>query len=197
MHHLVNKAFQSFVRDTFGPATWVKVVRQAELRQDIFESLFDHDPATTAKVVGAAVRLLGRPREALFEDMGNYLVSHPNTEGLRRLLRFGGARFIDFLHSLDELPDRARLALPHLDLPPLELIEHTPDAFTLRFNTRIEGFGHMLVGLLRAMADDYGALVVLDHLGTGGSGERLRIQVLDQGHTEGRQFELARAGKVA
>ncbi len=60
----------------------------------------------------------------LLEDLGTYLVSHPNVQGLRRLLRFGGAGFIDFLHSLDELHDRARLAVPDLDLPQLELRDH-------------------------------------------------------------------------
>lgn len=197
MHHLINRAFQSFVRDTFGPATCARLIQQAGLRQDSFECLFDHDPATTTKVVDAAVRLLGRPRAALFEDMGTYLVSHQNSENLRRLLRFGGARFIDFLHSLDDFPDRVQLALPHLDLPQLQLIEHSPDAFTLRFTTDLGDLGHILVGLLRAMADDYGALVLLDHRGQVNFAEELTIQVLDEGHTKGRRFELAAAGEVA
>ncbi len=36
---------------------------------------------------------------------------------MRRLLRFGGATFEDFLLSLDDLNDRVALALDILDMP--------------------------------------------------------------------------------
>jgi Haem-NO-binding len=191
MHGLVNKAFQCFLRDTFGPSTWAAVVQQAQLGFDSFELLTRYDPGIAEKLVSTAVDLLGRPREGLFEDLGTYLVSHPNTEGLRRLLRFGGARFIDFLHSLDELPERGRLAMPDRHLPPLYLTEESPETFTLRFQSPIPGGGHVLVGLLRAMADDYGALVMIDHRGTGPEGEEIGITLLDLTFAEGRRFDLS------
>jgi hypothetical protein len=51
----------------------------------------------------------------LLEDIGTYLVTDPALEPLRRLLRFGGDTFAEFLGSLEELPDRARLAMPQLE----------------------------------------------------------------------------------
>ncbi len=75
------------------------------------------------------------------------------------MLRFGGVTFVDFLHSLEDLPDRGRLALPDLDLPELHITDHGPDFFTLKCRAELTGAGHVMVGLLRAMADDYGALV--------------------------------------
>ena len=53
------------------------------------------------------------------------------------------------------------------------------------------GFGHVVMGLLRAMADDYGALALLEHKGTRGDTEILEIQLLDTAFAEGREFELA------
>jgi hypothetical protein len=47
------------------------------------------------------------------------------------------------------------------------------------------------VGLLRAMADDYGALVVIDHAGPAPGGERVSIQLLDHQFATGRRFTLA------
>ena len=44
---------------------------------------------------------------------------------------------------------------------------------------------------LRAMADDYGALVLLDHLGTGADGEVVAIHLLERRFAEGRRFHLA------
>ncbi len=119
------------------------------------------------------------------------LSPHPNTEGLRRLLRFGGGTFADFLHSLDELPGRARLAVPDLDLPEFDLREDSPDHFDLICRWHRRGFGHVMAGLLRTMADDYGALVILDYAGATGLEEHLSIQVMQTEFSAGRDFDLA------
>ena len=47
-------------------------------------------------------RILNKPNADILEDMGTYLVMHRNQDGVRRLLRFGGADFRDFLFSLNE-----------------------------------------------------------------------------------------------
>lgn len=92
---------------------------------------------------------------------------------LRRLLRLGGDSFVDFLYSLDDLRDRARLAVSDLELPELELHDQAAGRFSLlcltgapyRHDTAMRDFGHVMIGVVRAMADYYGALVVLDHCG--------------------------------
>lgn len=125
------------------------------------------------------------------EDLGTYLVSHPTVEALRRLLRFGGVTFTDFLHSLEDLPGRGRLALPDLDLPTLSLTDLEGSQFRLTCQSPIIGIGHVMLGLLRAMADDYGALVMLDHEGRGEAGETVLIRLLETAFAEGRRFDLA------
>ena len=131
----------------------------------------------------------------LLEDLGTYLVSHPNVEAIRRLLRFGGATFVDFLHSLDELPDRARLAVPDLGLPRLELQHYSATTYGLTVTHKVPGFGHVLVGILRTMADDYGVLAFSEFKGRRDGVETVAVELIEMGFAEGRDFELgARAG---
>jgi len=191
MHGLINRSFQCFLRDTYGAPLWSDVAREARLGFDSFEPMLIYDPSLTEAVIAAAARQLARPRETVLEDLGTYLVSHPNVEALRRVLRFGGVTFVDFLHSLEDLPGRGRLALPDLDLPSLHLSDEGPGQFTLLCRSPLLGAGHVVVGLLRAMADDYGALVLLEHQGSGRQGESIAINLLDQRFAEGRRFELA------
>jgi hypothetical protein len=106
-------------------------------------------------------------------------------------LRFGGVSFVDFLHSLDELEGRGRLALPELELPRLKLSAPDSDRFLLHCDARLPGAGFIMMGLLRAMADDYGALVVLEHEGSTRSGETVSVHLLETCFAEGRRFDLA------
>lgn len=191
MHGLINKALQFFIRDTYGYDTWLDVAHIAEIDPGGFESMLTYDDALTVATLDAAAQALDKPRDWLLEDLGTYLVSHPNLEAVRRLLRFGGASFVDFLHSLDEMPDRARLAVPDLDLPRLELQPIDDRAFVLDSEWTIPGFGHVMVGLLRTMADDYGALAYLECLAPSEGREHVSIRLLDDSFAEGRSFVLA------
>lgn len=191
MHGLINRSLQCFLRDTYGQQVWASIARNAEIGFDSFEAMLTYDPSVTDAVIDAAARYLKRPREAILEDLGTYLVSHPKLEPLRRLLRFGGATFVDFLNSVEDLPGRGRLAVPDLDLPSLSLSDHGPDKFRLACRAPLFGTGHVMVGLLRAMADDYGALVLLDYLGNPEGEEVISIHILDQSFAAGRHFELA------
>ena len=191
MHGLINRAIQCFLRDTYGDAIWAQVAQSARLDFDSFEAMLTYPPEITEAVVQAAVSVLRRPRDTLLEDMGTYLVSHPNLEALRRLLRFGGVSFVEFLQSLEDLPERGRMALPDLDLPSLRLSDLGGGQFVLSSSIMIAGIGHVIVGLLRAMADDYGALVLLDHTGQNDDEETISIHLLDHSHAAGRRFDLA------
>ncbi|WP_299776869.1 heme NO-binding domain-containing protein [uncultured Roseobacter sp.] len=190
MHGLVNRAIQRFVVDSYGNAQWAAVARNADLGFVEFEAMWTYEDSLTPRVLAAVCDVLDRPYDELMEDIGTYLVSHPNLEALRRLLRFGGVNFLDFLHSLDDLPDRARLAVADLVLPRIELREHNPHQFSLNCEGDIPGCGHLFTGVLRAMADDYGALVFLEHQGVEEGVETVAIALLEADFAEGRGFEL-------
>lgn len=193
MHGLVNRCIQNFVIDSYGPSWWAAVVRESQISDHNFEPMLTYPPEVTAAILDASARVLSRPRQEMLEDLGTYLVSHPNLEAVRRLLRFGGSSFVDFLHSLQDLPGRARMALAELDLPDLALSDEGQGHYRLFCAPMVEGTGNIMMGMLRAMADDYGALVLLDHLGRAGQNEVVAIHLLDQSHSEGKRFDLAPA----
>lgn len=190
MHGLINNTIQRFAQDAYSPALWQAAAEAAQLGFEEFEAMLSYDADVTERILKALSEELALPRDAVLEDIGTYLVSHENSERVRRLLRFGGVSFVEFLHSLDELPDRARLAVDDLVLPRLELREHAADRFSLTVMTQIPGFGAVMLGVLRAMADDYGALVFLEYApGTQGV-ENIDIQIIETAFAAGRGFEL-------
>jgi hypothetical protein len=192
MHGLFNRALQCFLSDTYGPATWEKIAAGADIHPEGFEAMLLYDDATTQAVLCSAAGVLDKPAEALLEDMGHYLVAHPARAGLRRLLRFGGADLEGFLASLDDLPARARLALPDMDMPCLAIREHGGGAYELEVRHRQPGLAHVVLGALRAMADDYGALASADLTARPG-GATIAIQVFTLSHARGRDFALTAA----
>lgn len=196
MHGLINRTIQRFVGDTYGEDAWARAAVAAELGFAEFEAMLNYDDELTQRALEAVSAELGKTRCEVLEDIGTYLVSHANAEAVRRLLRFGGEDFVEFLHSLDDLPDRARLAVADLELPQLELREHASDRFSLTVTARAEGFGHVMIGMLRSLADDYGALVLLDHKGGQFGFEVVDITLIETGFAAGRDFELG-AGSAA
>ena len=193
MHGLINRAIQSFVCATYGQSCWLRVTGAANLGFVEFEAMLVYDDAMTVQVLDALCADLDRPRAEVLEDLGTYLVSHPNMEDLRRLLRFGGVTYVEFLHSLDDLSDRARLAVSDLNLPELELREVSPTEYQLCCFPGLPGFSSVMVGVLRAMADDYGALAVLSHDGQDAEAEIISIILIESAFAEGRHFDLGRA----
>ena len=193
MFGLINRSLQCFLRDTYGQPVWDAILREARLDFGGFEAMLSYPDDVTDQVIAAAAVILHRPGETLLEDLGLYLVSDAAGTPLRRLLRFSGENFTDFLTSLEELPGRGRLILPELDVPDIALSERGSGNFILRVTSSLRGCGHVLVGLLRAMADDYGALVLLENLGSEGNDEVISIRVADQDFAAARPFSLALA----
>lgn len=195
MHGLINRSIQSYICDSYGTDIWIDLTQRADLDFVEFEAMLTYDDALTPLILDMASQVLGRPRDEVMEDIGTYLVSHPSFEAVRRLLRFGGVNFEDFLHSLDDLSDRARLAVSDLYLPSVELHEHADGQFSLICDAPVAGYGHVMMGILRVMADDYGALALLEHTGSARGIETVSIMLIEAEFAQGRQFDLgARVG---
>lgn len=193
MHGLINRSIQCFLSDTYGRSAWDAIACEAKIGLEGFEAMLIYEDVLTDLVIDAAVHVLNRPRETLLEDLGAYLVSHETQTSLRRLLRFSGANFADFVNSLEELPDRGRLVLSDLEMPELELTDLGHGQFKLRCTAPLQGVGYLMVGLLRAMADDYGALVLLEYQGIEAGGEVISIEIADQAFNAARPFHLGLA----
>lgn len=195
MHGLINKAIQSFVCHTYGRDRWQSVMEAAGCEFSEFEAMLTYEAELTQGVLDALRRELNRDLDDILEDLGTFLVSDAEMGRLRRLLRFSGVSYADFLHSLDDLPDRVRLAVSDLHLPPLELREHANGQYTLTCGTEIPGFGCVIMGLLRAMADDYGALAILSYEGRSKGCDVISIQLVEASFAQGRDFDLGMAAR--
>lgn len=182
MHGIVNRGLQCFVTDVYGGEQWFAVCDRANLPMRQFETMLRYDDLVTEQLLEAMEFVLGRTRATLLEDFGTFVVSEHSSPKVRKLLRLGGQTYVEFLHSLEDLNDRLALALPDLETPSLVLFEQPNDQFILSYEFHKEGFGAVFLGVLRAMADDYGELVVIEHdsrMVEGISKDRFVIKLVD------------------
>jgi len=186
VHGLINRSIQNFLRDTYGAELWGAVAQAADLPPQGFEALLSYDDGLTHGMVDAASVRLGKPRDALLEDFGIYLARR---EGLRRLLRFGGADFVDFLYSLEELPGRVRLAVPDLVIADMVLRHPAPGQFRLEIRGGPAGFVQVICGILQAIADDFGTLALIATVDTARA-PSVQIDLIEVRYAAGRDFLL-------
>lgn len=193
MYGLVHRAVQCFAQDTYGVQFWGRAADKARLPSHDYESMLTYPDAQLDAVIDAMAQALEKTPAQICEDIGTYLVTHTRMNAVRRLLRFGGASYLDFVMSLDELHDRVRLALPELDLPPLEVRPHTNNRLAVLVGGDRPHFGSVLLGLMRAMADDYGALAMLELRPANRDDRRMElieVELFDATFASGRDFDL-------
>ncbi|TYB81021.1 heme NO-binding domain-containing protein [Maritimibacter fusiformis] len=191
MHGLIYRSFENFIRNSYDPAIWSGLMTVLDTGFDGFEPMFHYDDGLIGRIVDLAADRLGQRPEDLLEDFGTYLVADPSAERVRRLLRFGGVDYEDFILSLEELHGRTRLAVPDLDLPEIEVEDTGDGGYRVICRHSHEGAVHILRGLLRALADDYGALVLIEPGQPGDPPATLRLQLLERAFGQDRGFALA------
>jgi len=188
MHGLLCRSVQGFLVHTYGEALWNAVVSETGLDRQGFEPFAEYDDELVFAVVGGAGRRLGKSCDQIVEDVGAYIVG---IERFRRLLRFGGADYEEFLHSIDELPERVRLVVPDLELPELRLRAAGPGRYEVTCVADHWCFCVLLAGILRTMADDYGSLALIEVGPSRRENAIVAIELLDTCFSAGRVFDLA------
>lgn len=186
---VINKSIQAFLCKHHGPALWREISERLGVGPEGFEAMLSYDDHVTERLLDLSERLTGKPRESLLEDIGADVAQ---TEAVRRLLRFGGADYLEFLLSLDDLQGRGQMALPDLDLPELTLDYEAQGRFILSVRGPVPGWGAVMKGLMEAMASDYGALALIEPLEPEGGVERLQVTLHATTYFVARQFDLAR-----
>ncbi|MEM9394237.1 MAG: heme NO-binding domain-containing protein [Pseudomonadota bacterium] len=190
MHGLITKSIQRFLEDTYGGEVWLRIAEQAGVPDAQFETMLYYPEKVFDQTLEAACQELDKPSATILEDMGTYIISHPERPALRRLLRFCGASFSDFLNALEDLRGRARLAVPGLDVPALELKPLAEKRYQIAYEWHRKDGIFVISGILRAMADDYGALAFTEVAEDGNGHPTIEIAVLDRAFSEGREFDL-------
>jgi hypothetical protein len=125
--------------------------------------MLTYDDVTTENLLSSFGDLVDRSRDEILEDFGTYVVSEDTLTAVRRLLKFGGENYGEFLQSLNFVSARAKMAVPGLDIPMMEVVSNGPREFILYSRFQKRGFGATLLGLLRALADDYNTLISIKH----------------------------------
>lgn len=163
MHGMINRGLQSFVHDYYGARKWEETCVAADLPFYSFETLVHYHDDVTKRLLETLSVVLDRAKEDILEDFGTYVVTDERFLGIRRLLRFGGENYVDFLMSLEDVSARFKVAMPFLQVPSLMLEDQPDNVYSVHYEYTLPGYGPVLLGLLRAMADDYGALVTIEH----------------------------------
>ncbi|MBM3606601.1 MAG: heme NO-binding protein [Alphaproteobacteria bacterium] len=178
MNSLINRAVEEFLRAIYGEGLVQAVADEAAVAGGV-----DALPAmdTGAAAMGRAAFRLSKPRSEMFEDLGAWLTQ---IEPIRRLLRFSGRDFRDFLLRLEELPGRAHLVLPSLQIPRLQVDAAGQSIWVVLLDPN-DSWQFVLAGLIRGMADDYGALCLIS-----AESSTIRVDIWDEQFAKGRNFCL-------
>lgn len=185
MHRLVNRSIEVFLRDTYGDSLWNQVADVSGMDKGETPAGRPYTETRTCALVRAGASVLDKPAAELLEDLGAWLA---RVEPIRRLLRFSGRDFREFLLNLGELPDHAHMVIPDLYMPQIEVASQGADGVLLHLPGDAEQWTSTFAGVIRAMADDYGALGLIEVEGCA-----VRVRILDGSFTEGRDFHLASA----
>lgn len=183
MYTLVGRSLESFLRSTYGDAFWQDLLRTALPEQASRPLLTRPSARDTRRIVFLASRRLNKPVTEIVEDLGAWIV---RLEGVRRLLRFSGPNFVEFIRSLEELPGRALLVLPHFPLPELSVTAEGAEEYEILVPRRPRGWIWAIAGMLRGMADDYGTLALIAV-----AGDRISLRIVLEEHAAGRPFVLS------
>lgn len=191
---MICKSLETFLRANHGDDVWAGIGSAAGMEEPGFEAMRTYPDALFLAVVAAAADRLARPVSAMLEDVGTWICTYPPLEPVRRLIRFSGPTYEDLLWSLNEMHDRAKLAVPDLNFPTCVARECAPGEFEVTVTWPIPGAGPVMTGLLRAMADDYGVLALLDSSGRDQVGElwqeRISVMLIEADFATPRDFAL-------
>lgn len=156
MYGLVNNGIQTFIVENHGEETWRAICAKAGVDGDSFETMSAYEDHTTFALVGAISEHLDLTTAQVLEVFGTYWVSFTKETAIGRLMRFEGVSLSDRLKGLDEMHDRVRLAMPHLDPPSFEYEESDDGENLLHYFSHREGLHSMVVGLLHGLAAETG-----------------------------------------
>lgn len=182
MNGLINRSFELFVREGHGDRVWERLARQAKVDPRGFLLLQHFPDSMTHALFAEAAKIFRKPADELAEDLGGWLTRR---EPIRRLLRFSGRDFPEFIESVSEFPDRASMLIKSLKIPRIQVMAHSRSLYHVEIDSDTGILTMLMAGVLRGMADDYGALAVIQI-----EGAVLRVDIALSEYCVTRPFAL-------
>lgn len=178
---MINRALCVFLEKQYGPDVWDSILLISNLRKSDVLNISDH-PRNLRRLLASASRHLCMTPSELLEDFGAWLV---RLENVRRLLRFSGPEFTDFIYSLEDLPARAALIVSDVPDIRINVTLISNNEFEIKAVNMPAAWFSTMVGAVRGMADDYGVLTVI----TSSEGA-LKVRIAASKFGENRIFSL-------
>lgn len=182
MHGLINRSIEGFLRDTYGDSCWAEIAEASGIDARGFQTVRQYPDSISFALVNHAAARLDKPEAELLEDLGAWLARF---EPIRRLLRFSGRDFTDFLHTLEELQGRAHMVIPDLGMPRIKVQMRADDELRVLMPDCFSEWRSVMAGVIRSMADDYGALGLITV-----EDSAVVVKISHDSFSEGRGFEL-------
>lgn len=129
---VVNKAIEAFVCQRYGDKLSADLLIDLSLPGYEFEAMLTYEDGITYDLIDRLAKRQSKMHQDVLEDIGGYLVAEDSQASIRRLLRFVGATFEDFLLSLDDLNDRVALALDILEMPMIRVLPLSAEKIHVR-----------------------------------------------------------------
>ncbi|MEM0977518.1 MAG: heme NO-binding domain-containing protein [Pseudomonadota bacterium] len=160
---LVNRGLESFVRDLHGETAWHEIRSRVPNAPEKFEALLQYPWAVTAGLIAGVAEYSNVSEDEILEDLGTYAVTDLWDSKLRRIFLFCGGCFDEFLHGLGDLFRALEDTHSAFVAKSWTLKSEGSGIYFLVYSGSLNGLGPVVSGILRSLADQYGALATLTH----------------------------------
>lgn len=168
---LINRGLRAFVIKFHGRSHWQELVAtQPEVPSD-FEVLMDYPLSMTELLISEISELRGTSQRDVMEDLGTFALTSFWDARLRDLLLSCGRDFDQFMQNLTDLLIGFSRVEQSCDIERIEVIEKIESHYEVRFRGSTGMASYLVLGLFRALADQYGALVTCSHRNVLSDGE--------------------------
>ncbi len=163
MYGLVNRALQGLVTDIAGRESWLRISEAAASPQS-FISMETYPDSISLSLVGAAAEELDITPGEFLTRLGRYWVTHTGQEGYGRMFDLWGADLRTFLINLDEMHERVKLTMPHLEPPSFSVQDEDARTMRLSYRSDRDGMAPMVIGILEGLASKFSTEVSIQHV---------------------------------
>lgn len=178
MYGMVNNAIRSLIIERYGSEAWSEVCREAGIDRGEFAAVLPYDDQVSLDVIAQSANVTGKSVPQLLHDIGRYWVGFAARSAFGPLIRFGGARFEEFLGNLDLMHSKIKASLPELAPPSFQVEPLEGGLVRVTYRSTRDGLFPFVEGLFEGLSDHFHqpvAITAFEKLGVGSARWTLRV----------------------